>query len=290
MSNEPVLTSVLALLAALLFAISNHFQKIGLKYTDSRFGAVIAIGTTTCLCWLAAPFLFKLEYVFTQAAIIFALIGLVRPALSTTLAAAGIKYLGPSLTSGLAGTTPIISVLLAIVILDETLTWPIALGTIAVVSGIFVSTWRIDNAQTSWPIWALALPLGAALFRSVGNAFTKLGLQEVPSPYFAVLATSTISFFVVISSYRIQRRPIPKFGKRHIWFMLTGVLTAGALGLVNSALMIGDLLRVQPLIASTPIFTVMLSYFLFSHEVLTTQTLLTLFLILSGVFFVIFLG
>ena len=93
------LTTVFALGGALSFAISLHIQKIGLKYADPRFGSAINIAAATVLCWMAAPYLLNTEYFFTTAFFIFAGVGVLRPAVSGSLAPAVVKHRGPSMTS-----------------------------------------------------------------------------------------------------------------------------------------------------------------------------------------------
>ena len=116
--------------------------------------------------------------------------------------------------------------------------------------------------------------------------FIKLGFSEVPSPYFAVLIIYTVSLTVVTASSSVQRRPFPKFKLSHLWFVLAGVVTTCAMALINTALLMGYLVKVQPLIASTPIFTILINYLIFRHETISWRTWVTVALISAGVFMV----
>ncbi|GIS91196.1 MAG: hypothetical protein CM1200mP20_12370 [Pseudomonadota bacterium] len=48
-------------------------------------------------------------------------------------------------------------------------------------TGIIILTYRRDG-PSSWPIWALGLPISAAVLRALAHALTKLGFNEVPEP------------------------------------------------------------------------------------------------------------
>ena len=93
------LPALLALTSALRFALSIQVESLGLDLVDYRSGALINIGTTAIVYWLLSPLFIESSFWFTEAAFLFALVGLFRPALSLNLAVAGVKLLGPTLTS-----------------------------------------------------------------------------------------------------------------------------------------------------------------------------------------------
>ncbi len=55
MSDE-FLTVLLSLTSALLFAVSAQTQNLGLRYMDSRAGALLSIGSSAVFYWLLSPF------------------------------------------------------------------------------------------------------------------------------------------------------------------------------------------------------------------------------------------
>ena len=95
---------LLSLLSAFLFALGAQFQSLGLVHMDSRSGAAITISTSAMLYLLVSPFFLNLEYLLEPAILIFVLVGLFRPAVSANLALAGLKFLGPTLSSTLTST------------------------------------------------------------------------------------------------------------------------------------------------------------------------------------------
>src|SRR5215467_14124856 len=193
MSSFPFLVPFYGLASAFLFALSNHFSNMGLQRSDARAGTLVSIATSAGAYWLLAPWFVKSSYWLTTAAFIFAIVGIIRPALSTTLAIASIKMMGPTLTSTLTAVTPIFGAIFAILLLGEQLSLALAIGTSAVVAGAVVSAWSPQRLGRTWPLWAIGLPLGASLIRAIGHIGTKYGLLEVDSPSFAVLVGNTVS-------------------------------------------------------------------------------------------------
>ena len=286
MTSYPYLAPVYALCSAFLFALSNHFSNMGLEGSDARTGTLVSIATSAVVYWLFAPFFVHLWYFATQAAALFAVVGIIRPALSSALAISSIKIMGPTLTSALTAATPIFGALFAITLLGERLTWPIAIGTAAVVSGAVVAAWNPQGVKRAWPLWAIALPLGASLIRATGHTVTKVGLLEVPSPSFAVFLGNTVSLVSTLIAFKWERRPIVGTRRSHLWFMASGVANALSIQFLNSALHVGELISVVPIVSATPVFTMLMGLLYFGRETITWRTAATIALIVPGVLLV----
>lgn len=289
MNSTAYLAPFYGLASAFLFALSNHFNNRALETCDARAGTLISIGTAAIVYWLLAPFFLVGWYWVTTAALMFAIVGIIRPVLSTTLAINSIKVMGPTLTSSLTATTPIFGAVFAILILRESLTLPIAIGTLAVVAGAVVAAWNPKGLKRTWPLWAIALPLGAALIRATGHIVTKYGLIEVPSPSFAVLVGNTVSLGTALAAYGWERRPIAVGGSAYtgqLWFVASGVVIALSVQFLNNALAIGDVVAVLPIVSATPVFTLLMGFFWFGREIITWRTIATMALIVPGVILV----
>ena len=98
-----------------------QFQNLGLRYADSRTGTLIQILAASMLYWLMAPWFLHKAYWLTSAVVVFAAIGLFRPFLSANLALAGVRHLGPTLTTTLASTAPLFAALFAVTLLGLSL-------------------------------------------------------------------------------------------------------------------------------------------------------------------------
>jgi drug/metabolite transporter (DMT)-like permease len=290
MTETSYLPTLLALTSAFLFALSIQIQNLGLGHADPRSGALVNIGSTAAVYWLLAPFFIETAYWLTPAAGLFALVGLFRPALSANLAVSAIKIMGPTLTSGLAATAPIFAAIFAVLLLDETLTWPLALGTAGVVAGVAVSAFRPGGITRAWPLWAISLPLGAAFFRAAGHPIIMIGLKELPEPFFAGLVSYTVSLVVAFLAFRIQGRAFEKLSWGYGWFAVAGVLNGISIYSLNSALKFGQLLTVAPIVSCSPVFTILMGYLIFKRETITWTTVATVGLVVSGVIVVVMQG
>lgn len=278
---------VFALISAFLFALTNHLQNLGLRGSDARSGSLVNIAAGAVMYWLLAPFYLEGWYWFTGACALFALVGLFRPSLSSAMALSSIQYMGPTLTSALTACAPIFGAFFAVTLLGEQLTLRIALGTLAVVAGCAISTYRKQGVVRDWPLWALILPLGAAFVRASGHAGTKLGLEEVASPSFAVLIGNTVSLVVAAIAFRIEGRTFTGDLGSHKWFIAAGIAAGLSLHFLNSALQMGTLVAVVPIVSASPVFTLLLGYLIFKREVITWQTIAAMALVVGGVILVV---
>ncbi len=287
MSSEVQYTAAIyALISAFLFALTNHLQNRGLQGSDARSGSLVNIAAGAVIYWVFAPFYLESWYWFTGACALFALVGIFRPSLSSAMALSSIQYMGPTLTSALTACAPIFGALFAVLLLGEELTPRVAIGTLAVVAGCAISTYKKQGVLRDWPLWALIMPLGAAFVRAAGHAGTKVGLEEVASPSFAVLVGNTVSLVVAAIAFRIEGRTFTGGLRSHSWFIAGGIAAGLSLHFLNSALQMGTLVSVVPIVSASPLFTMLLGYFIFRREVITWQTLATIALVVPGVILV----
>lgn len=263
-----------ALVAAFLLALGGQIQFLGVGDTDSRTGTMISIGASALVYWLAAPWLLEPAHFLHPAALIFAALGLIRPALSANLSVAAIRHIGPTLTSTLSATAPFFGTAFGILILGEMLTWQIALGTVGIVLSVVSLVRRDKRTPQTWPLWALALPIGAAMIRSLGHGFTKIGMAYIPDPYFVGLAGFSVSLLVTGGLHLAK----PGGGVGRIdfrggakWFVIGGCSFGIGILSLNTALKYGDVVTVVPIIAAAPVFSMLLSIIVFRREHLTLR-------------------
>ncbi len=276
---------LLSLLSAFLFALGAQFQSLGLVHMDSRSGAAITISTSAMLYLLVSPFFLNLEYLLEPAILIFVLVGLFRPAVSANLALAGLKFLGPTLSSTLTSTAPLFAVGLGIFFLDEVLNFSIAIGTLVIVLAIMMLAKKDGKISSNWPLWALALPIGAAAIRALAHVLTKVGMEEIPDAYLAGLigfVVSAIVTFIIHKSRRVSSTiSLKNPGTK--WFIGASACFSLAVLSLNTALYNGQVIQVIPIVAASPIFTLLLSIGIFRQEVITKRIVLAVFMVVPAV-------
>ena len=288
--SHAYLPILLSLASACLFGLSEQILNLGLRHADSRTGTMLSLAGSTAFYWLLAPFFVERWFWLDGAIVIFAAVGLVRPFLSGNLALAGTRYLGPTLAATIASTSPLFGALLGVFWLGESLSWPVAVGTLVIVGAISLLI-RPGGLEVNWPRWALSLPLAAAVIRVFGPALSTVGMEVLPSAHFAGLVSVTVSFAIALTGERLRRRRRPAITWRRPglgWFPLAGLINGLSLLSLNTALQTGELIVVGPIVAASPFVSLILSRYLFRAEVLSGRGVLALFLIVPAVMLIAF--
>jgi len=264
---EFILPVALSIGAGLLFAIGTLLLSLGLRHGDPQSATLLDIGAAAVVYWLFSPFFIESWFWFTSATLVFAALGVIRPFVSSNLAALGIRYLGPTLTATFSSITPLF-----------------AAGTATIIAALIILTHR-GSLGTSWPVWALAFPLGAAVVRSFAHAMTKLGLAIVPEPFYVGFIGYSVSLVVALAVQRARRQPMPNPVRRPglWWCVAAGVCHASAVMMMNSALLLSPLIIVVPLVSIYPFFTLALSLAIFRRETLSARTVIAVLLVVPGV-------
>ncbi|MEM1306003.1 MAG: EamA family transporter [Pseudomonadota bacterium] len=291
MTITPYVPQLLAVVAALAFALSNHLQSAGLTGgADMRSAVLVNIVTGATVYWLASPFYLEWTDFETRAALLFALVGVFRPPLSMTFSMLSIRTMGPTLASAFASTAPMFATAFGIVLLGETLTWPVAIGTALIVAGAVIATLKPAGLKRDWPIWAIGLPLLTAAMRAGAQGITKIGLEDVPNALFASLLGYSVGACVVAILFVIQQRQFTGTWMQHKWFVLAGLCSSFGILCLNTALKLGTLLTVSPIVAVSPVFALMLSVLVFRRERVTARTIGAIALVVPGVILLVVLG
>jgi len=272
-----------ALAAAAGFGAAMVTMRQGLRYATPVAGAAIGVPATALMFWCLAPLLLDTGGFSLAAAGLFALVGLFFPAAATLLTYSGNQRMGPTITSAVSCTTPMFALAGAILFLGEALSAGNALGTAVIVLGVLVLTWTGGARPRNWPLWALALPFAAAAIRALAQVLTKAGLALWSTPYAAGLIGYTVSAAVILLAARASGPRAPTDRRAIPWFVATGWLNGGSLFLMYLALVAGQVSVVSPIVATYPLFTLVLALLLLRHERATPRVALGAALTVAGV-------
>lgn len=255
---------VISFAAAFHFALGQVLTQFGLRHVSPLSGAAISIPTFTLVFLCASPFLLRNETIVWSAVPIFMAVGLAFPAVVTLLTFASNRALGPVVTSSLGNLSPLFAVSLAVVLLHEPLRPLQFAGLVIVVAGVLAISVQRHGAR-DWRTWALLLPLGAAALRGLVPPVIKLGLDLWPSPIAAGLVGYIMSTVTVVTVEKIRNGSFIAKTSRigRLWFMGIGICNGIATMLLYAALGAGPVSLVVPLIATFPLFTVVLSVIAF---------------------------
>ena len=213
----------------------------------------------------------------------FAIVGIIAPGSSQGLFVSSIGSIGPARTSILIGTSPVFSVLLAVIFLDESWKTTIMIGTLLTVVGSALISWEkgIQFRQIGI-IFAVATSLTFGIRDVVARHFN-LG-TDVSSWWSGtvVLIAASITLWVFVS---IKFGPIWKTQTRKALpeFIPSGIMIGIALPLLLEALNKGAVNIVAPLaLAAQNIAIVILSGWFFGSRERTRQVITAMILIFIG--------
>jgi drug/metabolite transporter (DMT)-like permease len=276
---EPI---VYALMSAALFGAALVTTHSGLKYLDATAGARLSIPAATLLFWLLAPFADLADWQLAAIGI-FALVGLFFPAAVTLLTFEGNRRLGPSVTGAVGSTAPLFAILGAALFLDEALGVRELAATSLIVLGSVVLARLHDADARGEQRSALWLPWSAAALRALAQVLSKAGLILWPNPFAAALVGYTVSSLAVWTATAGQPAARTFHRRGAAWFAATGALNGVAVLCLYRALSTGTVVVVSPIVATYPLFTLMLSALVLREERMSAALIGGVMLVVAGV-------
>jgi uncharacterized membrane protein len=220
----------------------------------------------------------------------FVLAGLVGTAAGRLLRFLSIERVGASISSALINLSPLVSSALAIALLGERVTAPIAAGTAVIVAGAILLS--AGGRRIGVRPAQLVLPLLSAACFGVVSVLRKLGLSGAgPVVGTAVNATTAFVAFTAFLAASGQREHMVCRGRGLVHFVIAGIMENAAVLLTVMALGVGAVSVVLPLTGTAPIFVLLLSFvFLKGVEVLNGRVVLGTLLIVAGVYLITAIG
>lgn len=276
---------LISLASAFLIALGHVLAQFGLRTLSPLKGAGISVPSAALAFVLLSPFFANAAGANWQAALIFAGIGCLFPAMITLMNFESNRLVGPSLTAALGNFTPVIAVISGIVIIGEFPTTMQAIALAVIVGGISLLLWKPHRLIGDIPLWALALPVGAVVIRGGALAIVKLGFATWPDAYSATTIGYIMSATVLLMTKGfIERRvPVPERSRGALWFALTGLSNGLSFLCLYAALTRGSVALVAPLVATYPLFAVALSKLFFGTAWVDTRGLVGIAITIVGI-------
>jgi drug/metabolite transporter (DMT)-like permease len=259
--------ALLALAAAVCFAIALILTQYGLRTMPSWRSPLYSIGGSAIIAWLLAPFVVDPAGFNLKAALIFAGVGLVFPVTASILSVRSNERLGPAVAGAVGNVTPLFAVLGAVLFLGERLKLVQVAGLALVIAGVALLALRGGAGGRKWKVWVLLLPLSAAMVRGAVQPAIKSGLALWHEPMAAAAIGYTMSTVVILTLVgRRAWRAGPAHGSGVMWFLGVGTFNGAATFLLYAALGLGSISVVAPLVATFPLIAVGLSFLFLRGE------------------------
>jgi len=244
--------------AALCFSIAHVLIRRGLVGSNALTCSLISLATTTTAFWLLVLILIPLSALWTPAIGYFVIAGVFAPAIGQTLGYIGIERIGVARSSPIVNSAPIFSSSFAVLFLGEVWTAQNVLGTLSVIIGVII----LSSGKSSGGEWRkidILYPLVAAVAFGISTTLRKFGLSALHIPLLGAAVTVGTAFFILLGliQWRGGRRALRFNPESTRWLFGAAVVNTGAILSVFSALNVGKVVRVEPLIASNPLLTIL---------------------------------
>jgi drug/metabolite transporter (DMT)-like permease len=275
---------LIALAAALSYAISGIAAKRGLRYSTPITVTLVSVAIHATLLWIALLIFRGVRALAWRVLFLFVLSGLLQPILRF-LTYAGIHYVGAAAGTTLRGAHPLFSISLAILFLGEPLNLLIVLGTIAIVAGVALISWQGSKKQASFRWWHLAYPLSAAFLAGVSHPLRRYTLNLANEPLYLAAVIGIVALPWLASATLLPgQKQKPVWDRRAMGpFVIAGSFETLGILLGILALSIGQVVVVSPIIATSPLWIVLGSWlFLRDIERLTARTVLGAACVVAG--------
>jgi len=244
--------------AALCFSIAHIFVRRGLVNSNALTGSFISLGTSAAIFWLLALALVPLSALRAPGVGYFIAAGVFAPAIGQTLGYVGMEKIGVARSAPIVNTSPIFSSVFAVFILGEVWTRQNMLGTCLVILGIIVLS-SSKAAAGEWRKKDIIYPLLGAVAFGISTTLRKSGLMTVPLPLLAAAVTVGTAFVVLLLIIRVRggRRALKFHRQSDGWMFGAALVNTGAILSFFSALNLGKVVRVEPLVACNPLLTIL---------------------------------
>jgi DME family drug/metabolite transporter len=275
---------ILAFLTSIWYAGALVSSRRGLKYSTPTTVTLVSIVVQNVTLWAAVFILGGIPKVSWVAVLIFCVVGTFQTAVRL-LAYTGVLKIGASRSSALQSVNPLVSSTIAITVLDEPVSGLIIAGTILVVIGIILVSWKAEREITSFRWWHLLLPVCAACLTGMNHPMRRYALNLSNEPLFFSAFMGFVSFigFIVYMILSPQSQQLLWHRKAFWPFLWTGIFETLSIVFIITALSIGRVVVIAPIAASYPVWALIgAKLFLRDFEAVTLKTMVGVISVVAG--------
>jgi len=277
-------SEVTALLASLSFALFAVYGWLGLRHSTPLTATLVSLAARTITLGTAVILFGGVPGFATMALVVFIILGLMQTVISL-LTFIGLQKIGTSRSQPLRNSYPLWSAVIAIALMGERAGVAVLLGTLLVVVGAVMISWKPEAAPPSYRWWHVVYSLAAGLLAGVSFPLRRYGLTISNEPVFFSFVVAIVSLIGAIpyTLWTSGERKLIWQRRAVIDFFLSGFFEALGALLTLIALTTGRVVIVSPIVATTPLFSLLISQiFLRGKERITTITILGTIAVVAG--------
>ncbi len=269
-----LLPQALGLLTAWTYGASIISARRGLQYSNASTVTLLSLISQTVLLWsLVAAFtgVPDIGTDFLRAAIA---AGVLMPVVRW-LTYTGISKIGAARGTALRSTHPLFSALLALTFLGETAVTPVLAGIVLIVAGIALLSWREEKTVTPARWWHGVYSLSGAVSAAAVHNIARFSLKTAAFPILFCAIVGAVSLTTFAACLALAATPHrPSWDRRAVRpFLAAALLENLGFLLFNTALSVGPVVVVTPLVATQPMWVLVFTMaFLRSVEMVTLRT------------------
>lgn len=287
-----------AIAAALLWGFSHVPSKRGLSSGGNPLQISVVMAIIRGGIYWVALLLIAGAAAFSEVSLgtiaIFVASGVVGTTIGRLSIYTGEVKVGATVSTAVTHTRPLFASALAIAFLGETVTPLWGVGVIALIAGLAVISRSKGGNLRGWKQRDLIFPLLGAAAYGVGNVIRKFGLTTTSITTLEAVTINETAVIITLGGYLLARHGTEglRFPRRaYGYFALTGVLGAGALFSLFEALDRGEVVIVDPLTATAPLFTIIFAYLLLGDLERVTKGLIAgVLLVVAGAVLIVLGG
>jgi len=275
---------ILALITSIWYAGALVSSRRGLRYSTPTTVTLVSILVQNVSLWGAVFLSGGIPKVSRIAVALFCVVGIFQMGVRL-LAYTGVLKIGASRSSALQSISPLISATIAITVLHETATALVIGGTLLVVIGIILVSWRAERELASFRWRHLLLPVYAACLTGMNHPIRRYALSLSNEPLFFSAFMGFVSFvgFLVYMTVSPQEQ-------RLVWdrralgpFLWAGIFETLSIVFIITALSIGRVVVIAPIASSYPVWALIgTKLFLRDVERINVKTVVGILSVVAG--------
>ena len=273
---------VIALCASLSYACVLVTSRRGMQYSTPKTVTLVSLIVHTVSLWTAVLLTGGIPRVDAAAVYVFIVAGMLQPIIRLCTYT-GVHRVGAARSAPIRSTHPMFGVCVAITVLGETATLVALAGVVSVVCGIVLITWKRASEVRSFQWWEFLFPLTAALLAGIVHPMRRFALSISHEPLFFAALVGIVSLLCFLAYMPFSREPLVWDRRAMLPFLAAGAAETCGILLVITALGIGSVITVSPLVGISPLWTMLGAViFLRDLEQIRLQTIVGAICVIAG--------